>query len=149
EYCALALFGLSLVTSLGGSSIWRGMVALFLGIFIAMIGMDPVSGVPRFAFTPDFFEGIPLVPMLLGLYAVSEALFMLEGGNTTKLDVSIGKVWALNLSRYRPLMRTILRSTGIGYLIGVVPGAGASIASLVAYGQAKRSCRTGPPFGEG
>src|SRR5690606_1366342 len=105
--------GLSLVTSLGGSSIWRGLISLFLGIFVAVIGMDPVTGIPRFSFTSEFFDGIPLVPMLLGLYAISEALYMLEGESTTKLKVTIGNVWTIKLNRYRPLMGTILRSTGI------------------------------------
>lgn len=150
EYFALALFGLSLVTSLGGNSVLRGLLSLFLGIAIAVIGMDPVNGIPRFAVTPDFFEGIPLVPMLLGLYAVSEALYMLEGSTAKTLKVNIGNVWSLHLVRYRPLMGTILRSSGIGYFIGVIPGAGASIASLIAYSHAKR--RNGanePAFGEG
>ncbi|WP_193088009.1 tripartite tricarboxylate transporter permease [Advenella sp. FME57] len=150
EYFALALFGLSLVTSLGGSSVLRGLLSLFLGVAIAVIGMDPVTGIPRFAITSEFFEGIPLVPMLLGLYAVSEALYMLEGSTAKTLKVTIGNVLSLHLSRYRPLMGTILRSSGIGYFIGVIPGAGASIASLIAYSHAKR--RNGnnePAFGEG
>ncbi|PJX28035.1 hypothetical protein CAP48_02305 [Advenella sp. S44] len=150
EYFALALFGLSLVTSLGGSSVLRGLLALFLGIAIAVIGMDPITGVPRFAITSDFFEGIPLVPMLLGLYAVSEALYMLEGSTTKTLKVTIGNVWSLHVSRYRPLIGTILRSSGIGYFVGVIPGAGASIASLISYGSAKRRNGTKEPaFGEG
>lgn len=150
EYFALALFGLSLVTSLGGSSVLRGLLALFLGIAIAVIGMDPITGVPRFAITSDFFEGIPLVPMLLGLYAVSEALYMLEGSTTKTLKVAIGNVWSLHVSRYRPLIGTILRSSGIGYFVGVIPGAGASIASLISYGSAKRRNGTKEPaFGEG
>ncbi|HLU02140.1 MAG TPA: tripartite tricarboxylate transporter permease [Advenella sp.] len=150
EYFALALFGLSLVTSLGGSSVLRGLLSLFLGVAIAVIGMDPVTGVPRFAITPDFFEGIPLVPMLLGLYAVSEALYMLEGSTAKTLKVAIGNVWSMHLARYRPLLGTILRSSGIGYFIGVIPGAGASIASLIAYGNAKRRNGTNlPAFGDG
>lgn len=150
EYFALALFGLSLVTSLGGSSVLRGLLALFLGIAIAVIGMDPITGVPRFAITSDFFEGIPLVPMLLGLYAVSEALYMLEGSTTKTLKVTIGNVWSLHVSRYRPLIGTILRSSSIGYFVGVIPGAGASIASLISYGSAKRRNGTKEPaFGEG
>ncbi|WP_417277060.1 tripartite tricarboxylate transporter permease [Castellaniella sp.] len=150
EYCGLGLLGLSLVTSLGGGSIWRGMVSLFLGVFVAVIGLDPVNGTPRFAFTPDLFEGIPLVPMLLGLYAISESLYMLEDSAAGKLVVSIGNVWRVNLRRYRPLMPTILRGSVIGYLIGVVPGAGASIASLVSYGFDRQVTKDAdPPFGEG
>lgn len=150
EYFALALFGLSLVTSLGGRSVLRSVLALFLGIGIAVIGMDPVIGIPRFSVTSDFFEGIPLVPMLLGLYAVSEALYMLEGSTAKALKVTIDSVWSLHLSRYRKLMGTILRSSGVGYFIGVIPGAGASIASLIAYGHEKRrNANAKPAFGEG
>src|SRR5690625_1907466 len=149
EYFALGVLGLSLVTSLGGTTLLKSLLALFFGIFIATIGIDPVGGHPRFTVTPEMFEGIPLVPMLLGLYAVSEALFMLENQNETRADVGLEKVFSINFAEYRPLFRTIIRGTGIGYLIGVIPGAGSSIASLVSYGRAKSASNTEPPFGQG
>lgn len=149
EYCALGLLGLSLVTSLGGSSIWRGMISLSLGIFVAIIGFDPVNGIPRFSFSPSFFEGIPLVPMLLGLYAISESLYMLESSNIAKMVVPIGNMWRLRIRQYSSLSPTIFRGTLLGYLIGVIPGAGSSIASLVSYGLAKQLSKSKPDFGEG
>ncbi len=149
EYCALALFGLSLVSSLGGNSPLRGLLALCLGVLFAVVGMDPENGTPRFAFTPDLFEGIPLVPALLGLYAISEVLVMLEGEAVSALSMKVSNVWRISLSRYRTLWGCILRSTGIGYVIGVIPGAGASIASLSSYNEAKRASGTSDSFGKG
>jgi putative tricarboxylic transport membrane protein len=149
EYCALALFGLSLVSSLGGNSPLRGLLALCLGVLFAVVGMDPENGTPRFAFTPDLFEGIPLVPALLGLYAISEVLVMLEGEAVSALSMKVSNVWRISLSRYRTLWGCILRSTGIGYVIGVIPGAGASIASLISYNEAKRASAASDSFGKG
>nr|WP_255448242.1 tripartite tricarboxylate transporter permease [Bordetella sp. 15P40C-2] len=149
EYFALALFGLSLVSSLSGRSIGRGMLALALGVAIACIGMDPENGTPRFAFTPDLFEGIPLVPALLGLYAISEALVLLEGSTALAVKTKVGKVLGISMSRYRGMWRSILRSTAIGYIVGVIPGAGASIASLIAYNEAKRTSKSPETFGQG
>lgn len=149
EYCALGIFGLSLVSSLGGVSPLRGLLALCIGITFAVIGMDPENGTPRFAFTPDLFDGIPLVPALLGLYAISEALFMLEGQDATASAIKVDKVWSVPWSRYRNLWMTILRGSGIGYIIGVIPGAGASIASLISYNETKRVSHDPESFGQG
>lgn len=149
EYCALGIFGLSLVSSLGGVSPLRGLLALCIGITFAVIGMDPENGTPRFAFTPDLFDGIPLVPALLGLYAISEALFMLEGQDATASAIKVDKVWSVPWSRYRNLWITILRGSGIGYIIGVIPGAGASIASLISYNETKRVSHDPESFGQG
>lgn len=149
EYCALGVFGLSLVTSLGGKSPLRGLLALCIGVMFAVIGMDPENGTPRFAFTPDLFDGIPLVPALLGLYAISEALFMLEGQATTGQAIKVDNVRSVPWSRYRPLWATILRGSGIGYIVGVIPGAGASIASLISYNETKRVAHDPQTFGEG
>jgi len=116
---------------------------------LAVIGMDPENGTPRFAFTPDLFDGIPLVPALLGLYAISEALFMLEGQATTDQAIKVDNVRSVPWSRYRPLWVTILRGSGIGYIIGVIPGAGASIASLISYNETKRVAHDPQSFGQG
>ena len=149
EYCALGVFGLSLVTSLGGKSPLRGLLALCIGIMFAVIGMDPENGTPRFAFTPDLFDGIPLVPALLGLYAISEALFMLEGQATTGKAIKVDNMRSVSWSRYRPLWATIIRGSGIGYIVGVIPGAGASIASLISYNETKRVAHDPQTFGQG
>lgn len=150
EYFALGVFGLSLVSSLGGASIARGFLSLSIGIVVTTIGMDPVNGVPRFSFSPDLYEGIPLVPALLGLFALSEVLFILESSWVAKsVSVTINKAWDGAFAKYRVFWRCALRSSIIGYLIGVIPGPGASIASLVSYSQAKRASNDPDSFGKG
>lgn len=150
EYFALALFGLSLVSSLAGKSLARGLLAMLIGLLLACVGMDPVIGMPRFSPMPDFFDGIPLVPALLGLYAVSEVLIMVESGaGVMAAPVKLTGVLGVPLREYRKLTKTLLHSSAIGYVIGVIPGAGASIASLIAYNSAKRSSKEPELFGNG
>jgi putative tricarboxylic transport membrane protein len=150
EYFAIALVGLSLVSSLSEGSALKGAVAMGIGLAIATVGLDMQTGVPRFAFTPEFFEGIPLVPVLLGLYALSEVLVMVEEGPSTKTrSAPIGGILAVPLKTYYELKGNILRSSVVGYIIGVIPGAGASVASFVAYALAKKASKTPGMFGKG
>lgn len=150
EYFALGVFGLSLVSSLGGSSLVLGFISLSIGVVVTTIGMDPVNGVPRFSPNPDFYEGIPLVPALLGLFALSEVLFMLENSWVAKsVSVKITKARNGSFTKYRALWKVTLRGSVLGYLIGVIPGPGASIASVVSYSQAKRSSKDPDSFGKG
>lgn len=149
EYFALAVVGLSLIAVLSTSGATRALIGLVFGLTIVTIGLDPLSGAGRFIFDRKLIDGIPFLPALIGLFAMSEVLLMVEQGARTHAerglsggaDTSLGRVW-----RFR---KTILRSSLIGYIIGVIPGAGASIASLVSYGVAKRLSPTGDSFGTG
>jgi putative tricarboxylic transport membrane protein len=149
EYFALAVVGLSLIAVLSTSGATRALVGLVFGLTIVTIGIDPLSGAGRFIFDRKLIDGIPFLPALIGLFAMSEVLLMIEKGMGSQVergptgaaDTSLGRVW-----RFRT---TIIRSSFIGYAIGVIPGAGASIASLVSYGVAKRLSPTGDTFGTG
>lgn len=151
EYFALALVGLSLVAGLSDGSPLKGAVSMGIGLALATIGLDVQTGVPRFTGgSPDFFEGLPLVPVLLGLYALSEVLFMIEEGASQKIKSEPVKgLIAIPLHTLLSLKGVILRSSVIGYMIGVIPGAGASIASFVSYAFAKRTSKTPEKFGHG
>lgn len=150
EYFAMAVLGLSLVSSLSEGSAIKGLVAVGVGLAVATIGLDTQTGVPRFAYDPEFFEGIPIVPVLLGLYALSEVLFMIEEGPAQKVKSQpVNGLFAVPLSTYYALKGVILRSSLIGYIIGVIPGAGASVASFVAYALAKKSSKIPELFGKG
>lgn len=150
EYFALALVGLSLVSGLSDGSPLKGLIAMGLGLPFATVGLDTQTGVPRFTYSPEFFEGLPLVPVLLGLYALSEVLFMIEQGAAQKVKNSkINGIMAVPLSTYYTLKWHILRSSVLGYIIGVIPGAGASIASFVSYAVAKKTSKTPEKFGKG
>ncbi|MWB78003.1 hypothetical protein GLS40_08220 [Pseudooceanicola sp. 216_PA32_1] len=151
EYFALALVGLSLVAGLSDGSPLKGTVAMGIGLALATIGLDVQTGTPRFTMgNPEFFEGLPLVPVLLGLYALSEVLFMIEDGPSEKLkSTPIGGLLALPVKAILGLKTAILRSSVLGYAIGVIPGAGASIASFVSYAVSKRLSKTPEKFGKG
>ncbi len=151
DYCAMALVGLSLVAGLSDGSPLKGAVAMFIGLALATVGLDVQTGVPRFTGgSPDFFEGLPLVPVLLGLYALSEVLFMLEEGAAQKAkSEKIKGLIALPMRSLYSLKYVILRSSVIGYVIGVIPGAGASIASFVSYAFSRRISKEPEKFGKG
>jgi putative tricarboxylic transport membrane protein len=150
ELFALAILGLSLVSSLSQGSALKGALSMFIGLALAMIGLDTQSGVPRFAYTPELFEGVPLVPALIGLYAISEVFYMIEDakGEHHKTPAIKGLL-AVPLSTYYALKGVIFRSTLIGYIVGVIPGGGPVIASFVAYGLARRTSKSPETFGHG
>lgn len=150
EYFAISVLGLSLVAGLSSDHPLKGAVAMGLGLMIAFVGLDPQTGVPRFTFSPSFYEGIPLVPVLLGLFALSEALMMVENTRNKKPQNSIVKgILEVPISLYMSMKWLILKSALIGYAAGVIPGAGASIASFLSYGEAKRSSKNPALFGNG
>ncbi|TJZ90918.1 hypothetical protein FA743_13500 [Paracoccus gahaiensis] len=150
EYFALAVVGLSLVSGLSEGSVLKGAIAMGLGLALATVGLDTQTGIPRFAYNPEFFEGFPLVPVLLGLYALSEVLFMLEDGPTQKIKSQpITGILAVPFSVYWKLRGHLVRSSLLGYVIGVIPGAGASIASFMSYIIAKKTSKEPEKFGKG
>ncbi|WP_281974630.1 tripartite tricarboxylate transporter permease [Halobacillus litoralis] len=149
EYFALAVFGLSLVSSLSQGSLLKGMLSMLIGLLIVTIGLDPVMGTPRFVFTNGLMEGVPFLPALIGLFALSEVFYMLEDAKSkppkskgvTGLGASVGV--------FKNMKLTLIRSPLIGYFIGVIPGAGTTIASFVSYNEARRVSKTKESFGAG
>lgn len=150
EYFALAVVGLSLVSGLSEGSVLKGAIAMGLGLALATVGLDTQTGIPRFTYSPEFFDGFPLVPVLLGLYALSEVLFMLEDGPAQKVKSQpITGILAVPFSTYYKLRGHLIRSSLLGYVIGVIPGAGASIASFMSYIVAKKTSKEPEKFGKG
>lgn len=150
EYFALALFGLSLVSTLSAGSALKGFIGMFFGLMLVTIGLDPSTGVPRFTVTPSLFEGLPLVPCLLGLYAISEVLFMVESSSAIRaVPAKLTGVFHIQKGLLGQMRNTVLRSSIIGYIVGVIPGAGPSIASLIAYTETKRVSDNPDSFGKG
>jgi len=150
ETFALAFFGLSIISSVAGSSIVKGMMAGVLGLLISTIGLDPIGGFPRFSFgLPELTGGINFIPIMIGLFATSEAFKSMEdlfSSNQVKVVVEKTK---LKWSEFKTVIGTILRSAGIGTATGVIPGAGADIAAFVAYNEAKRFAKNKEEFGNG
>jgi len=151
EFFALGIVGLSVISSVAGSSLLRGFVGGLIGLLLALPGMDPLSGDTRLTFgLPLLQDGIHLVPFVLGFFAVSGALDQLEkfGRETLKRDTV--------LSGRRPtrkelmaLMPTIGRSSVIGAAVATVPGHGATIVSLLCYELERRFWGKGRLFGTG
>jgi len=151
EYFALAVFGLTTVASLGGKNWPKAFLAAMLGLLINTIGIDPISGVKRFTFgTYRLFDGFSLIPALIGLFALSEVFsrieeFKLEKQAETKYEKT---QWPSFLD-YWKLKFGILRSSILGTLIGIFPGAGATIAAFLSYDLAKKVSKDPDSFGKG
>lgn len=149
EYFALAIFGLSLVCSLSQDSLLKGMLSMLLGLLIVTIGLDPVMGTPRYVFANGLFDGVPFLPALIGLFALSEVFYMLEDVKEKTPKSEKLKGIGAPTSVFKKMWVTLLRAPIIGYFIGVIPGAGTTIASLVSYNEAKRVSKSKGSFGKG
>ncbi len=149
EYFALGIFGLSLVASLSGDNLIKGLVAATLGLLIVVVGIDSVSGTARYTFGfYQLFEGVPFLVVLIGVFAVAECFAMLEGRDALKAGRVEGSA-RMTLGQFRSLIPSFGRGSLIGVVVGVLPGAGANIASWLAYDQEKRWSRTPERFGKG
>ena len=150
EYFGLAIFGLSIIISVSGTSVLKGIMVGFFGLLISTIGMDPVSGYPRFTFgSMNLFEGPAFIPTLIGLFAFAEVLRGVENLEGTKKAVS--KITRLlpSISDIRKAWKDMAKSSFMGTFIGSIPGAGSDIAAFVGYSEAKRRSKRPEKFGDG
>lgn len=139
EFLAILLFGLSSVVSLGGGSLGNALISLFLGLTIATVGIDETYGAERFAFgIPMLADGIEYLLVMVGAYGLGEVFTRLEQGfRGANADAGGSAGIRTELPQLAELLATkaaFLRSCVIGILVGIVPGAGATIASFVSYG---------------
>jgi putative tricarboxylic transport membrane protein len=154
EMFAFALLGMTTVSALSSDSLVRSTLATFIGLAIATIGIAP-TGQTRMVFTPDLISGVPLIPLLIGLFTVPVALEMLRAGRTgIAIDLKSlegREPFLTRLSDWTTHAWNFLRSGVMGVVIGVLPGAGPTIASFIAYGTAKRMARPADrdQFGKG
>ena len=150
DYCALALFGLATVASMSRGNVLKSMIAILFGLIIKTIGIDPISGVSRFTFDNDLlYDGFTLIPALIGLFAVSVVFAKFESwtGVGRAMDKIDNKLPSIN--EFLKIKFTILRSSVIGTIIGIFPGAGATIAAFISYDMAKRTSKEPEKFGHG
>ena len=150
EYFALAIFGLSVIVSISGRSLIKGMMAAFFGLLIASIGFDPISGFPRFTFgMMEMMEGPPFIPTLIGLFAVSEVFNEVQKtGQIQQLKAKLDR-FLPSWTDIKYCFKHLCRSSVIGSFIGSIPGAGGDIAAFISYGQAKRTSKHPERFGHG
>lgn len=150
EYFAMGLFGLSIVSSISGNQVIKGLIAAGFGLLLSMVGLDLVTGYPRFAFDiPDLLNGVSFIPVLIGLFAVAEVFVAAEATiENAKIDVKVAGLLP-SLAEIRGCWKTIFKGSVIGTMVGIIPAAGGDIAAFVSYGEAKRSAPDGDKFGTG
>ncbi len=148
---ALGVFGLSIIASLAGGNWLKGVIAALIGLLIETIGSDPLTGAFRYTFGwPSLWEGVALVPAMLGLFAISEVFLIIEAGAKSRLrEAGTFSTERMPWREIARLWKCLLRSGMIGTLVGVVPGAGASIGSIVSYNEARRFSKKPEEFGHG
>ncbi len=156
EMVVVMVFGLTLIAAIASKDLLKGLIAGFFGLMIGAIGADPVFGTPRgtFGFL-ELYDGVPLIPALIGLFAISEAFEMLEQETivqSDKLDAAKNAAWKDTLEglwiTLRYSWQTIWTSM-IGLIVGILPGAGATVAAFLAYHYSKMFSKTPELYGTG
>lgn len=154
EYCMLAIFGVTIIASLAGESLIKGLFSGILGLFLGTVGLDAITGVPRFTFgSIQLEDGIQFVPALIGMFSISQVMVIAD-------DVFKGKRTIVNgtsmtgrrlppWSTLKTLFPTIARSSIVGTIIGIIPAAGAGVSSWVCYSLGKRFSKHPEEFGNG
>lgn len=151
EYFWLSIFGLTIIAGAGSKSLLKGLISGCIGLMLSTIGMDPMSGNPRFTFgAASLLSGIPFTAALIGLFSMSQVLMIAEkkikkSGKLIEFDDKV----LLDKKELKQIFPTCLRSTVIGNIIGILPGAGATIASFIGYNEAKRFSKNKEEFGKG
>lgn len=153
EYFALAVFGLSVIAGVSNNSIFNGLIGACIGLFMATIGMDNISGTARFTFGSNrLMSGIDLIIALIGLFAISEIMMksQYDQGPTTRLSVLQPSP---EIKSRRTSIGDAAKPIGIGSLIGVIigatPGTGGGLAAFISYNQVKQSSSHPETFGHG
>ena len=150
EYTLLMLFAFLALSCFGESGLAKTMISAFLGLVIASIGIDPLTGTTRLTYgSLHLYDGIDFIVVVIGFFAISELLEMVV--TTDAVQDKVQKVNKLLLSRaqMKSSFPAMVRSCLSGFCIGVLPGAGATIASFVAYATEKSLTRTNNRFGKG
>jgi putative tricarboxylic transport membrane protein len=150
EYFALAVFGLSVTVTLAGRSPLKGFISGAVGLLIAMVGLDPIGGFPRFTFgMVELTGGFSFVPMLIGLFALSEGFRQVETILTAPKVKAVLTEILPKLRELKGLSVTFIRSCVIGLIVGITPAIGAETSCFVSYSEAKRTSKHPELFGTG
>ncbi len=149
ELFAVLLMSLIIIAATSGANPLKSLIMMALGLWLSFVGTDPLGGSERFTF--GLFElksGIPLLPMLIGLFALPEvASVVIRNDGARKLSALVGE--RLKFAEFRRCFKTICRSTVIGTMVGIVPGLGQIVAAMMGYSAAKNASDHPETFGEG
>jgi len=150
EYFALGLFGILVVGKISGDNPLKGFIMGAVGVFLTTLGIDPVNATTRFTFgSVNLYSGISFIPLLVGLFAISEMLGKCEDLASRKVPEGALRVRLPARSVLSKFKGLFLRSSIIGTIIGIIPAEGGAIGAFISYGEAKRVSRHPEKFGKG
>ena len=150
EYFALAVFGMSMLAGISTGSTVKNLIGGAFGVLLSTVGLQITTGVERFTFGFwELTEGIDFIPVLIGIFAVSELLKQAGSLDVVYERLALAAARLPDREDFRRCWRTILRSCGIGTFIGILPAEGGTIASMIGYNEAKRFSRHPEEFGHG
>ncbi|MBU2957732.1 tripartite tricarboxylate transporter permease [Paracoccus sp. 1_MG-2023] len=148
EFFMLMLFALTTVAGVSGNSLLLGLVSAALGLLLATVGED-MYGSFRFAFTPDMQAGLAIAPVLIGLFALPELIKLIVLRADNREEAAALGAQHVTRAEFMGSLRSILKGSAIGSVLGAIPGIGPSAAAFFSYGEAQRSSRNGANFGKG
>lgn len=151
ELFAVAVLGITIIGSLSAGSAVKGILSGMLGLLLAMVGMDPVTGTPRFTFGNIYlFSGVPYTVALIGLFSIPQALKLVEkDSGVGKIISSVKDKMLPTKEEFMKILPTSLRSGFIGVFTGIIPGTGGDTACWFGYNEAKRFAKDKETFGKG
>ncbi len=150
EYFALMLLGLSSIAGLTGTSKAKGYAMAFVGLALAIVGLDPLDGSQRFTFgNLELMDGIGFLPVAVGLFGLGAVFAMVEQSAELQIMKTTLREMVITRKDLRDSAMPIARGSVIGFVIGVLPGAGATIATFLSYALEKRLSKTPERFGTG
>ncbi len=150
EYFALTLFGLSMLASISAGGAVKNLIGGVFGVWLATIGAEKSTSIERFMFgNYELYEGLSFVPVMIGLFALSELLIQSRRAHEIVNRIGMKAVKLPTREDYKRIWQTILRSCGIGTFIGILPAEGATVASMIGYSEARRWSKNKEEFGKG
>ena len=149
EMLAVMILGLATIISFSGDNRVLGLLMALVGLLIATVGVDVGSGTSRFTFDSIYLlSGVPFVEVMIGLFAVGEVLYQIRQGAAAPIRAGFRELM-IKKEDLRRSWAPILRGSGVGFLFGILPGAGSTLASFMAYGIERRASKHGDEFGTG
>ena len=154
EEFALMILAFATFIGLGGDDITKTFFSIFIGLVMSAVGLDIVSGQPRLIFgdLPGFFHGVNFLVLAIGIYGIGEMLWVIETSRgkevLSQATVSFKRV-ILAIKSLKPTIKTMIMGSFLGYFVGILPAAGATPGSLMAYGVAKTISKDPDSFGKG
>ena len=152
EYFMLMCFALAATAAISKEAMLKGLLSMCLGLMIATVGIDPQSGALRFTFGITALQtGIDMVVVIIGVYGLGEVFHNMDHIQSelaVKVQTKFGRIW-VSMAQFKRCWWPIIRQTPVGFFVGVLPGAGGTIAALMAYNNEKQFSKNPENFGNG